>query len=215
LVTGKIDIDGVDISTVPLNHLRDSMSIVTQDPFLWHGSIRENLDVTNAYTDSEIWETLKLVEMYDAKAGIQDNKLDHLAVDEESFSKGQRQLLSLPRALLRQKKIIVLDESTSSMDHGTDEKIRHVVDTQMEGLTVVAIAHRISTIVNYDKILVLDSGCVAEFDHPKVLLSNPESRFAWLAATQGIYHPDLVPTGAAAKELSDGTVVVTEDLIDV
>ncbi|KAJ7837907.1 P-loop containing nucleoside triphosphate hydrolase protein [Mycena leptocephala] len=215
LVTGKIVIDGVDISTVSLHYLRESMSIVTQDPFLWHGSIRENLDVTNVCTDSEIWQTLKLVEMYDAVSALED-KLDHLVVDEESFSKGQRQLLCLARALLRKKRIIVLDESTSSMDHITDEKIRHVVNTQMQGLTVLAIAHRISTIVNYDKILVLDSGSVAEFDNPMVLLSNPESRFARLAATQGIYHPDLVPKDVAVKKLSDGTaMVVTEDLIDV
>ncbi|KAF7360909.1 hypothetical protein MSAN_01120800 [Mycena sanguinolenta] len=214
LVTGKIVIDGVDISTVPIKRLRESMSIVTQDPFLWHGSVRDNLDVTNARTDAEIWETLKLVEMYDAVSAL-DDKLDHLVVDEESFSKGQRQLLCLARALLRKKKIIVLDESTSSMDHITDEKIRHVVDTQMQGLTVIAIAHRISTIVNYDKILVLDNGSVAEFDSPTVLLSNPESRFARLAATQGIYHPDFVPSGAAVKDLGDGTVVVTEDLVAV
>ncbi|KAF7364178.1 hypothetical protein MSAN_01077100 [Mycena sanguinolenta] len=215
LVNGKISIDGVDISTVSLKHLRESMSIVTQDPFLWHGSIRENLDVTNACTDSEIWETLKLVEMYDAISTLHD-KLDHLIVDEESFSKGQRQLLCLARALLRKKKIIVLDESTSSMDHLTDEKIRHVVDTQMGGLTVLTIAHRISTIVNYNKILVLDSGSIVEFDDPQVLLSNPDSRFARLAATQGIYHPDTVPTGAAVKELGDGmAMVVTEDLIEV
>ncbi|KAJ6548978.1 P-loop containing nucleoside triphosphate hydrolase protein [Mycena capillaripes] len=217
LVTGKIVIDGVDISTVPLHHLRESMSIVTQDPFLWHGSIRENLDVTNVCTDSEIWETLKLVEMYDAVSAFED-KLDHLVVDEESFSKGQRQLLCLARALLRKKKIMVLDESTfnPSMDHITDEKIRHVVDTQMKGLTVVAVAHRISTIVSYDKILVLDSGSVAEFNDPQTLLSDPESRFGRLAATQSSYHPDLVPKDAAERELSDGTVVVvTEDLIDV
>ncbi|KAJ7164516.1 P-loop containing nucleoside triphosphate hydrolase protein [Mycena filopes] len=215
LVTGKILIDGVDISTIPMHHVRESMSIVTQDPFLWHGSVRENLDVTNERTDAQIWETLKLVEMFDAVSALED-KLDHLVVDEESFSKGQRQLLCLARALLRKRKIIVLDESTSSMDHITDEKIRHVVDTQMKDLTVLAIAHRISTIVNYDKILVLDSGSIAEFDDPKVLLSNPDSRFARLAATQGIYHPDLVPKDAAVKELSDGTVmVVTEDLIDV
>ncbi|KAJ6535718.1 P-loop containing nucleoside triphosphate hydrolase protein [Mycena capillaripes] len=215
LVTGKIMIDGVDISTVSLHKLRESMSIVTQDPFLWHGSIRENLDIADSVTDSEIWETLKLVEMYDAVAALED-KLDHLVIDEESFSKGQRQLLCLARALLRKKKIMVLDESTSSMDHITDEKIRHVVDTQMQGLTVLAVAHRISTIVNYDKILVLDSGSVAEFNDPKTLLSNPESRFARLAATQGIYHPDLVPKDAAVTALSDGTVmVVTEDLVDV
>ncbi|KAJ7676688.1 P-loop containing nucleoside triphosphate hydrolase protein [Mycena polygramma] len=215
LVTGKIVIDGVDISTVPFQHLRESMSIVTQDPFLWHGSIRENLDVTNVRTDAEIWEALKLVEMHEAVSALED-KLEHLVVDEESFSKGQRQLLCLARALLRKKKIIVLDESTSSMDHITDEKIRHVVDTQMQGLTVIAVAHRISTIVNYDKILVLDSGSIAEFDAPKVLLSNPNSRFARLAATQGIYHPDLVPKDAAVKEMGDGTVVVvTEDLVDL
>ncbi|KAJ6465983.1 P-loop containing nucleoside triphosphate hydrolase protein [Mycena vulgaris] len=215
LVTGKIVIDGVDISTVPLKKLRESMSIVTQDPFLWHGSVRENLDITEERTDAEIWEALKLVEMHDAVSAL-DDKLDHLVVDEESFSKGQRQLLCLARALLRNKKIIVLDESTSSMDHITDEKIRHVVDSQMKGFTVIAIAHRISTIVNYDKILVLDNGSIAEFDEPTALLGKPESRFARLAATQGIYHPDFVPNGAAVKELSDGTVmVVTEDLVDV
>ncbi|KAJ7505071.1 P-loop containing nucleoside triphosphate hydrolase protein [Mycena galericulata] len=234
LVTGKILIDDVDISAVPLKKLRESMSIVTQDPFLWHGSIRENLDITDERTDAEIWEALKLVEMYDAVSAL-DDKLDHLVVDEESFSKGQRQLLCLARALLRNKKIIVLDESTSrhvisspieepvltwflngSMDHITDDKIRHVVDSKMKGLTVIAIAHRISTIVNYDKILVLDSGSIAEFDEPTVLLSNPESRFSRLAATQGIYHPDYVPSGSAVKELSDGTVMlVTEDLVDI
>ncbi|KAF8171015.1 P-loop containing nucleoside triphosphate hydrolase protein [Mycena galopus ATCC 62051] len=215
LVTGKIVIDGIDISTISLTQLRESMSIVTQDPFLWHGSIRENLDVTHTCSDSDIWETLKLVEMYETVSAL-DDKLDHLVVDEESFSKGQRQLLCLARALLRKKKIIVLDESTSSMDYITDEKIRHVVETQMQGLTVLAIAHRISSIVNYDKILVLDGGTIAEFDDPLVLLSNPESRFARLAATQRIYHPDTVPIGAAVKELGDGTVmVVTEELVDI
>ncbi|KAJ7669760.1 P-loop containing nucleoside triphosphate hydrolase protein [Mycena rosella] len=214
-VTGKIVIDGIDISTVPPKTLRESMSIVTQDPFLWHGSIRENLDIVNERTDAEIWEALKLVEMHDAVSAL-DDKLDHLVVDEESFSKGRRQLLCLARALLRNKNIIVLDESTSSMDHNTDEKIRHVVDSQMKGFTVIAIAHRIPTIANYDKILVLGSGSIAEFDDPTVLLSNPESRFARLAATQGIYHPKFVPKGAAVKGLSDGTVmVVTEDLVNV
>ncbi|KAJ7448600.1 P-loop containing nucleoside triphosphate hydrolase protein [Mycena galericulata] len=215
LVTGKITIDGVDVATIPLNQLRKSMGIVTQDPFLWHGSIRENLDVRNERSDSEIWETLKLVEMYDAVSAL-DDKLDHLVVDEESLSKGQRQLLCLARALLGKKKIIVLDESTSSMDHITNEKICHVVDTQMQGLTVLAIAHRISTIVNYDKILVLENGTIAEFDTPAALLANPESRFARLAATQGIYHPDLIPNGVAVKELGEGTVmVVAEDLVDL
>ncbi|KAJ7036384.1 P-loop containing nucleoside triphosphate hydrolase protein [Mycena alexandri] len=215
LVTGKIVIDGVDISTIPLNKLRGSCSIVTQDPFLWHGSIRENLDISNERTDAEIWEALEHVGMRDA-VSVLDDKLDHLVIDEESFSKGQRQLLCLARALLKNKKIVVLDESTSSVDHITDERIRHLVDSQMKAFTVIAIAHRISTIVKYDKILVLDNGSIAEFDDPTVLLSNPESRFARLAATQGIYHPDFVPNGEAVKELGDGTVmVVTEDLVVV
>ncbi|KAJ7226231.1 hypothetical protein C8J57DRAFT_1535398 [Mycena rebaudengoi] len=86
----------------------------------------------------------------------------------------------------------------------------------MQGLTVLAIAHRISTIVNYDKILVLENETIAEFNAPAVLLANPESRFARLAATQGIYHSDLVPNGAAVNELSEGTImVVTEDLVDL
>ncbi|KAJ7644824.1 P-loop containing nucleoside triphosphate hydrolase protein [Roridomyces roridus] len=211
LVSGSITIDGVDISTLPLKILRESMSIVTQDPFLWHGSIRENLDINNERSDVEIWDALKLVEMYDSVSGL-DDKLDHLVVDEESFSKGQRQLLCLARALLRNKKVIVLDESTSSMDHITDEKIRHVVDSKMKGFTVIAIAHRICQFL----ILVLDNGSIVEFDSPKSLLANPESRFARLAATQGIYHPDFVPNGAAVEGLSDGAaVVVAKDLVDV
>ncbi|KAF7339144.1 hypothetical protein MVEN_01991300 [Mycena venus] len=218
LVTGKIAIDGVDIATIPLNQLRSSMGIVTQDPFLWHGSIRENLDVRNERTDSEIWETLKLVEMYDAVSAL-DDKLDHLVVDEESFSKGQRQLLCLARALLGKKKIIVLDESTSRRVHFVFfslEQTLKLSSNAMQGLTVLAIAHRISTIVNYDKILVLENGTIAEFEAPAALLANPESRFARLAATQGIYHPDLVPNGAAVKELGEGKVmVVTEDLVDL
>ncbi|KAJ6486605.1 multidrug resistance-associated protein 1-like protein [Mycena vulgaris] len=224
LVTGKIVIDGVDISTVPLKKLRESMSIVTQDPFLWHGSVRENLDITEERTDAEIWEALKLVEMHDAVSALVNGITlsYHLVVDEESFSKGQRQLLCLARALLRNKKIIVLDESTSRcVDHGSHHgrEIRHVVDSQMKGFTVIAIAHRICasrSLTPVLQILVLDNGSIAEFDEPTALLGKPESRFARLAATQGIYHPDFVPNGAAVKELSDGTVmVVTEDLVDV
>ncbi|KAJ7734086.1 P-loop containing nucleoside triphosphate hydrolase protein [Mycena metata] len=211
LVTGKILIDGVDISTIPLKKLRQSSSIVTQDPFLWHGSIRENLDINNERTDAEIWEALEHVGMHDAVSAL-DDKLDHLVVDEESFSKGQRQLLC--QSVYNRHGIAI--DWDDSMDHITDEKIRHVVNSQMKGFTVIAIAHRISTIVNYDKILVLDKGSIAEFDDPTVLLSNPESRFARLAATQGIYHPDFVPSGAAVKELGDGKVmVVTEDLVGI
>ncbi|KAF7339150.1 hypothetical protein MVEN_01992000 [Mycena venus] len=254
LVTGKIAIDGVDIATIPLNQLRSSMGIVTQDPFLWHGSIRENLDVRNERTDSEIWETLKLVEMYDAVSALVFNSSESpiLTLADETAYRMTSLIISLSTrkasqrgngscsvspglCSVRRKSSFSMSppqgEYTSlffhleqtpktifkrSMDHITNEKICHVVDTQMQGLTVLAIAHRISTIVNYDKILVLENGTIAEFDAPAALLANPESRFARLAATQGIYHPDLVPNGAAVKELGEGKVmVVTEDLVDL
>ncbi|KAL7413440.1 P-loop containing nucleoside triphosphate hydrolase protein [Mrakia frigida] len=202
LMSGQILIDGIDISTLPLHQLRDSMSIVTQDPFLVGTlSVRDNLDLDGRYSDDEIWEALRSVGMADVISELPE-KLESLAiVDEESFSKGQRQLLCLARCILRKRQIVVLDESTSSMDHLTDQMIKKVI-AEMKDQTVLAIAHRISTIIDYDLILLLDDGKVAEFDAPQTLLADPHSRFAKLAATQGIFHSSRSPVVAQAETAS-------------
>ncbi|KAJ7653006.1 P-loop containing nucleoside triphosphate hydrolase protein [Mycena rosella] len=207
LVTGKIVIDGVDISTVPLKTLRESMSIVTQDPFLWHGSIRENLDIINERTEPRFGKRLNSLRCTTQfplcglrTYVVQDDKLDHLVVDEESFSKGQRQLLCLARALLRNKKIIVLDESTSRR-HGPHhgQKIRHVVDSQMKGFTVIAIAHRISTIVNYDKILVLDRAPSPSSTTLRCYFLNPSRGLLGLLLLKVSTIPTLFPRAPRSR----------------
>ncbi|KAG8825840.1 hypothetical protein FRC17_008507 [Serendipita sp. 399] len=189
LVRGRISIDGVDISTLPLHVIRSSMSIVTQEPFLWHDTIRSNLDVEKKHSDDRIWRALDQVGM---KETIQASteKLDTVIEESGSFSRGERQLLCLARILLRSRRIVILDEATSSMDLETDERVRRVVESEMRDSTVLAVAHRISTIVNFDLILVLEDGEIIEADAPRVLLAA-DGRFAQLARSQGITYESL------------------------
>ncbi|KAG8825602.1 hypothetical protein FRC17_008601 [Serendipita sp. 399] len=189
LVKGRISIDGVDISTLPLHVIRSSMSIVTQEPFLWHDTIRSNLDVEKKHSDDRIWRALDQVGM---KGTIQASaeKLDTIIEESGSFSRGERQLLCLARVLLRSRRIVILDEATSSMDLETDERVRRVVESEMRDSTVLAVAHRISTIVNFDLILVLEDGEIIEADAPRVLLAA-DGRFAQLARSQGITYESL------------------------
>ncbi|EPS93155.1 hypothetical protein FOMPIDRAFT_1056220 [Fomitopsis schrenkii] len=185
LVSGQISIDGVDIHTLPRSRLRSSLSLVAQDPFIWHSSIRSNLDPVEEHTDAEIWAALERVGMSDAVSELSE-KLDTVLEDGGSLSKGQMQLLCLSRVLLRKRKVVVLDEASSSLDLHTDEKIRSVIRTELSDCTVIAVAHRIATIVDFDMILVMDDGAVVEQGAPEDLLTRPDSRFARLAASQGI-----------------------------
>ncbi|KAF8312113.1 P-loop containing nucleoside triphosphate hydrolase protein [Clavulina sp. PMI_390] len=186
LVGGQILLDGVDIATVPLALLRNSISLVSQEPFIWHAPLREILDIDGLHSEQKLWGALDRVGLKQAISDMPD-KLDTIIEDGGSLSRGQKQLLCLARILLRGSRVVVLDEATSSMDMVTDAKIKQVVDTDLADRTIVAVAHRISTIVNFDLILVLEEGRVAEFGSPKDLLQNPESHFARLAATQGLH----------------------------
>ncbi|KAG8729967.1 hypothetical protein FRC10_003265, partial [Ceratobasidium sp. 414] len=186
LVTGKLLVDGVDIRDLPLKSLRSSLSIVPQDPFLWHSTIRENLDIEGVNGDADIWQALDRVGMKDAVAAL-DNQLDTVLQDTVAFSRGQRQLLCMARVLLRKRKIVILDEATSSMDPQTDRKVREIVSEELQGCTVLSVAHRIATIVNFDLILVLDDGKLAETGAPQALLADSSSKFSKLANNQGIY----------------------------
>lgn len=208
LTAGKILIDNVDISQLGLFDLRRKLVIIPQDPVLFRGTIRKNLDPFNERTDDELWDALVRGGAI-AKNDLPEVKLQkpdengthgkmhkfHLdqAVEEEgsNFSLGERQLLALTRALVRQSKILILDEATSSVDYETDGKIQTRIVEEFGDCTILCIAHRLKTIVNYDRILVLEKGEVAEFDTPWTLFSQEDSIFRSMCSRSGIVENDF------------------------
>ncbi|KAH9505166.1 Multidrug resistance-associated protein 5 [Bulinus truncatus] len=177
LESGQIFIDDVDISKLPLYDLRSKLSIIPQDPVLFAGTVRSNLDPFQKYTDAEIWQVL--VKCYVANL-IQslEHQLDTTVTENgDNFSLGEKQLICMARALLRNSKILVLDEATASIDSETDALVQQTLQEAFKKCTMLIIAHRLKTVRDCDKILVLDDGMVQEFDSPANLLSNPNSRF--------------------------------------
>ncbi|KAL3957661.1 hypothetical protein ACCO45_008239 [Purpureocillium lilacinum] len=172
--SGSITIDGVNISTIGLYDLRSRLAIIPQDPTLFHGTVRSNLDPFGEHTDLELWSALRQADLIPADASFEDRKTDpsriHLdsIVEEDglNFSLGQRQLMALARALVRGSQIIVCDEATSSVDMETDDKIQRTMATGFRGKTLLCIAHRLRTIIGYDRICVMDAGQIAELDTP-------------------------------------------------
>ncbi|KAI6710055.1 ABC transporter [Diplocarpon mali] len=169
---GSITIDGLDISTIGLQDLRSRLAIIPQDPTLFKGTIRSNLDPFNEHTDLELWSALRQSDLVSEEASLDDKSpgrihLDGIVEDEGlNFSLGQRQLMALARALVRGSQIIVCDEATSSVDMETDEKIQRTIAAGFRGKTLLCIAHRLRTIINYDRICVMDQGTIAELDEP-------------------------------------------------
>ncbi|KAF2810073.1 P-loop containing nucleoside triphosphate hydrolase protein [Mytilinidion resinicola] len=168
---GSITIDGVDISTIGLHDLRSKLAIIPQDPTLFRGTIRSNLDPFDEHTDLELWSALRQADLVGAETTLDDKTgrihLDS-TVEEEglNFSLGQRQLMALARALVRGSQIIVCDEATSSVDFETDQKIQRTIVDGFKGKTLLCIAHRLKTIIGYDRICVMDAGRIAELDTP-------------------------------------------------
>uniref|UniRef100_A0A672SJN2 Multidrug resistance-associated protein 1 n=1 Tax=Sinocyclocheilus grahami TaxID=75366 RepID=A0A672SJN2_SINGR len=169
---GEIHIDGVNIAELGLHELRSRITIIPQDPVLFSGSLRMNLDPFDGYTDEEVWRALELAHLKNFVSGLPD-KLNHECSEGgENLSLGQRQLVCLARALLRKTKILVLDEATAAVDLETDNLIQSTIRTQFEDCTVLTIAHRLNTIMDYTRVLVLDKGQMAEFDSPSNLIAK-------------------------------------------
>ena len=171
---GSITIDGVNISQIGLFDLRSRLAIIPQDPTLFRGTVRTNLDPFHEHTDLELWSALRQADLVDQEVAMEDKTarihLDSLVEDEGlNFSLGQRQMMALARALVRGSQIIVCDEATSSVDFETDQKIQQTMMTGFKGKTLLCIAHRLKTIINYDRIVVMDSGRIAEVDTPLAL----------------------------------------------
>ncbi|XP_077866270.1 ATP-binding cassette sub-family C member 9-like [Saccoglossus kowalevskii] len=185
---GRIMIDGLDISHVPLLTLRNRLAIIPQDPVLFTGSIRFNLDPEKTRTDDELWAALEIAQLKTLVSEL-DNQLDSLVTEGgENFSVGQRQLFCLARAFLRKARVLVMDEATASIDMQTDAILQSVVSTAFADRTVITIAHRISSILDADTVLVLSDGNVVEYDTPKMLLDKEDSMFSSLV--KGNYDQD-------------------------
>ncbi|KNE71423.1 hypothetical protein AMAG_15656 [Allomyces macrogynus ATCC 38327] len=176
--TGRIVIDGRNLASLGLQDVRSRITILPQDAFIFDGSVRENVDPLNTASDSEIWAALDAAQLKEVVQNLPDKLEEPI---KGVLSAGQSQLLCLARAIIRRSKVLVLDEATASVDHATDELVQRSIRTTFRDCTVFTIAHRIGTILDYDRVLVLDQGRVVEFDTPSALLGRPDSLFYQLA----------------------------------
>lgn len=194
---GKIFIDGIDISRVGLTDLRSRLTIIPQDPTILSGTLRTTLDIFEEYEDVEIYEALRRVHLIpseddtpvDNEEEVNENVFKNLdsPVSEggENFSAGEKQLICMARAILKRTKILFMDEATASVDYATDELIGKTIRHEFADSTILTIAHRIRTIIDYDKVMVLDKGRIVEYDKPATLLADKKSQFYSLCKATG------------------------------
>ncbi|ODV98301.1 hypothetical protein PACTADRAFT_48088 [Pachysolen tannophilus NRRL Y-2460] len=208
--TGYIKIDGVDITKIGLRALRQGITIIPQDPTLFTGTIRSNLDLFDQYSDEEIYQALKRVNLISAEelalvkngqssanssdvgdSSLEENTNKFLNLNNKiseggsNLSQGQRQLMCLARSLLKSPKVILLDEATASIDYASDAKIQHTIRDEFAASTILTIAHRLRSIIDYDKILVMDAGKVVEYDDPYTLILDKSSLFHSMCENSG------------------------------
>ncbi|KAL0104953.1 hypothetical protein PUN28_016533 [Cardiocondyla obscurior] len=184
-VDGVIEIDGADTGLIALEDLRRNISIIPQDPVLFSGTLRRNLDPFNEFPDTDLWEALEEVELKEAVT-TNGNGLESRVFDRGSnYSVGQRQLVCLARAILRNNRILMLDEATANVDPHTDALIQRTIRKKFATCTMLTVAHRLNTIMDSDKVLVMDKGRMSEYDHPHILLKNSYSQFTSLVRETG------------------------------
>ncbi|KAJ8734976.1 hypothetical protein PYW08_014226 [Mythimna loreyi] len=192
---GAITIDGVDITSIGLHDLREKLSIIPQEPVLFSGNIRKNLDPFDQYPDSVLVEALNNVELQ--TEGDESPLYKEVAEGGSNFSVGERQLVCLARAIVHNDRILVLDEATANVDAQTDQLIQTAIRLHFNNCTVLTIAHRLNTIIDSDKILVLDAGRLMEFDHPHILLQNKNGYFRKMVSETGPIMTSLLSKQAA------------------
>ncbi|TBU24051.1 ABC transporter [Dichomitus squalens] len=213
LSEGSIIIDGVDISKIGLNDLRNGLAIIPQDPLLFSGTLRSNLDPFGAHDDARLWDALRRAYLVE---DVKNHSIDHSGNADESkegdgshtpvnrfsldspiedegsnLSIGQRSLVSLARALVKDSKILILDEATASVDYETDRKIQDTIASEFADRTILCIAHRLRTIIGYDRICVLDAGQIAEYDTPANLYNMPGGIFRSMCDRSSISFSDI------------------------
>ncbi|KAH9902793.1 P-loop containing nucleoside triphosphate hydrolase protein [Cubamyces lactineus] len=222
LTSGSIVIDGVDISTIGLKDLRNGLAIIPQDPLLFSGTLRSNLDPFGVHDDALLWDALKRAYLVEDR---KEHSIDQASTDEEgkegtrspvnrfsldspiedegsNLSIGQRSLVSLARALVKDSKILILDEATASVDYETDRKIQDTIASEFADRTILCIAHRLRTIIGYDRICVLDAGQIAEFDTPANLYERQGGIFRSMCDRSSISLSDI-KTAEKVKEAEE------------
>ncbi|KAI9205946.1 P-loop containing nucleoside triphosphate hydrolase protein [Polychytrium aggregatum] len=209
----RILIDGVDIHTIPLSSLRSGVTIIPQDPVLFSGTIRSNLDPFDQYEDHELWDVLEKCHLKDKITRIQQELEDTSAKDQgraaqqpalfgleiyvqergENWSVGQRQLMCLARAMLRKPRILVMDEATANVDYETDQIIQSCLRTEFANSTLITIAHRLNTVIDYDRVVVMKDGLLVEVGSPAELLDSENKHFT-------LFKDMVKETGASHSE---------------
>ncbi|XP_057446132.1 ABC transporter C family member 10-like isoform X2 [Lotus japonicus] len=177
---GKIVVDGIDISTIGLHDLRSCFGVIPQDPTLFHGTVRYNLDPLSQHTDQEIWEVLGKCQLREVVQDKEEGLDSSVVEDGSNWSMGQRQLFCLGRALLRRSRILVLDEATASIDNATDLILQKTIRTEFADCTVITVAHRIPTVMDCTMVLSISDGKLAEYDEPTNLMKREGSLFRQL-----------------------------------
>ncbi|KAG0291448.1 hypothetical protein BGZ96_005205, partial [Linnemannia gamsii] len=182
---GSIEIDGIDISTLGLNDLRRNLAIIPQDPTLFAGTIRDNLDPFHELPDSDLWIALDRAHLKSHISSLAGGLSFEVSQGGDNFSVGQRSLICLARALLRKTKVLILDEATAAVDVETDALIQTTIRKEFADRTVLTIAHRIKTVMDSDKILVLEKGKVVEFEGVGELVKREGGLFRGFAEQAG------------------------------
>lgn len=180
--SGTITIDNVDITTIPRQEVRSRLNTFSQDPFFLHGTVRENIDPLEIASDERIIDVLRAVCMwgyFESRDGLDGD------VEEEKLSHGQRQLFCLARAIIKPGRILIIDEVTSSMDSETDELMQTLLRKEFEGRTIIAIAHKLHTVLDFDRVMLLEKGRIVEMGNPQKLLETETSAFHALYKSLG------------------------------
>ncbi len=175
--SGQIIIDGIDISFLSLHKLRSSITVIPQDPILFSGSLRYNIDPMRQYSDHQILQVLNDVKLSQFYSSLSEGLDYEIVGNGDNLSVGQKQLICLARAILKKSKILVLDEATASIDTQTDVHIQSIIEKHFAKSTILTIAHRLDTVVKYDRIIVLSQGNVVESGKPYDLLKDCDSLF--------------------------------------
>jgi len=170
-------IDGIDISSLSLYELRSKLTIIPQDPVLFTGSLRFNLDPFDNYSDQQLIDALSRVQLSTFFKELSDGLNHEITGNGDNMSTGQRQLICLARAILKKSKILILDEATANIDNRTDNQIQLVIREHFLNSTVLTIAHRLNTVMNYGRIIVLSNGSIVESGRPNHLLNQKDSFF--------------------------------------
>eukprot|EP00698_Gefionella_okellyi_P000239 TRINITY_DN1020_c0_g1_i1.p1 TRINITY_DN1020_c0_g1~~TRINITY_DN1020_c0_g1_i1.p1 ORF type:complete len:1346 (-),score=399.84 TRINITY_DN1020_c0_g1_i1:1124-5134(-) len=196
---GRVLLDGIDVSQIGLDDLRSKLAIIPQEPFLFSGTLRDNLDPFHEFEDAKLWDVLELVQLKQVIEAKEGQLLTVVAESGENFSVGQRQLICLGRALLRGSKVLLMDEATASVDVETDRHIQETVRREFRHCTVITIAHRLNTIMDYDQIMVMHAGKMVEYGPPAELLKTMGT-FTSLVESTGAQNAEYLRTMAVKHQ---------------